>query len=318
MNVDKFFRFYKKWGLLLVFVLLFALFSLIAQGFYTPKNLLNILKQASIYGTMCVGVTIVMVSGGMDMSIGGQIATSGLVMGALMKMGMPVPVAVLGGIALCVVVGCINGLFIATFNSAPLVITLCMMLILNGMALVTTQGSAIFGFPESFYYVGQGFIGGVLPFSIVIFFIAVIVGYFLLHKSYFGRQLYAIGGNREAARLAGINIFRARVLSYVICSTFIGVGSWVLMSRAGSAVPNAGANYQFDCLTACMLGGVTFGGGSGSVLTTALGVLIISMISNALLLLGFDGNLQQVVKGIILLATLTMDAYQKIRTAKAV
>lgn len=318
MNADKFFKFYKKWGLFLVFILLFALFCLIADGFYTPRNLINILKQASIYGVMCVGVTIVMVSGGMDLSIGGQIAISGLAIGALMKLGLPIPVAVLAGILLCVLVGFINGAFIATFNAAPLVITLCLMLILNGLAVVLTQGAPIFGFEEEFYFIGQGFIGDVFPASIIIFFIAVAVGYFLLHRSYFGRQLYAIGGNREAARLAGINIFKVRILSYMICSAFIGVGSWVLLSRSGSATATAGANYQFDCLTACMLGGVTMGGGSGSVLTTALGVLIISMIANALLLLGFDGNLQQVIKGIILLATLTVDAYQKIRTAKAV
>lgn len=318
MNADKFFKFYKKYGLLVVFLLLFALFSVIADGFLLPKNLINILKQASIYGIMCVGVTIVMVSGGMDMSVGGQIACSGLVMASLMHLNVPPAVAVLAGILFCMLVGAINGLFIAIFNTAPMVITLCLMLILNGSAVVATSGIPIYNFPEGFYYVGQGFVADVFPFSIIIFLIAVAVGYIMLNKSYFGRKLYAIGGNREAARLAGINIFRTRILSYVINSMFIGIGSWVLLSKTGSAAPTAGANYQFDCLTACMLGGVTFGGGSGNVLTTAFGVLIIAMISNGLLLLGFDGNFQQVIKGIILLLTLTMDAYQKIRKSREV
>jgi len=318
MNADKFFKFYKKWGLLLVFALLFAFFSITANGFLNTKNVLNILKQASIYGIMCVGVTIVMVSGGMDMSVGGQIATSGLLMATLMHQNVPMPFAILAGIAMCAAVGFINGSFIAIFNCAPIVITLCLMLILNGVAVVITRGIPIYDFPEPFYFVGQGFIGNVLPFSVIIFGLAVAVGYFLLNKSYFGRKLYAIGGNREAARLAGINIVKTRILSYVINSTFIGIGSWVLLSRAGSAAPTAGANYQFDCLTACMLGGVTLGGGSGNVLTTALGVLIISMIGNGLLLMGYDGNVQQIIKGIILLAALTMDAYQKIRESKKV
>lgn len=318
MTADKFFKFYKKYGLFVVFVILFVMFAFIADGFLNTRNLINILKQASVYGIMCVGVTIVMVSGGMDMSVGGQIACSGLAMAALMKLGVHPVAAVLAGILVCAAIGGINGLFIATFNCAPMVITLCLMLILNGTAVVTTSGIPIYDFPKGFYYVGQGFIGGIFPFSIIIWVLAIAVGYFLLNKSYFGRELYAIGGNREAARLAGVNVVRTRILSYVINSAFIGIGSWVLLSKTGSASPTAGANYQFDCLTACMLGGVTFGGGSGNVLTTALGVLIISMIGNGLLLLGLDGNFQQIIKGAILLLTLTMDAYQKIRKSKTV
>lgn len=316
MAADKFFKFYKKYGLFVVFAIIFIIFSIVAEGFLNPRNLINILKQASIYGVMCVGVTIVMVSGGMDMSVGGQIACSGLVMAALMKQDVPFIFAILAGVACCALVGYINGMFIATFNCAPMVITLCLMLILNGLAVVVTNGIPIYDFPKSFYYVGQGFIGGWFPVSIIVFVLAVGVGYFLLNKSYFGRKLYAIGGNKEAARLAGINIFKTRILSYVINSVFIGLGAWVLLSKTGSASPTAGANYQFDCLTACMLGGVTFGGGSGNVLTTALGVLIISMIGNGLLLMGYDGNFQAIIKGLILLLAMTMDAYQKIRKAK--
>ena len=313
MTVDKFFKFYKKCGLFVVFVVLFVLFACIADGFLNTKNLINILKQASVYGVMCVGVTIVMVSGGMDMSVGGQIACSGLVIASLMKAGVHPIFAVLAGVAFACIIGAVNGSFIAVFNCAPMVITLCLMLILNGAAVVATSGVPIYDFPEGFYYVGQGFIGDVFPFSIVIWALAIAIGYFLLNKSYFGRKLYAIGGNREAARLAGINVIATRILSYMINSVFIGIGAWVLLSKTGSASPTAGANYQFDCLTACMLGGVTFGGGSGNVLTTALGVLIISMIGNGLLLMGLDGNYQQIVKGVILLLTLTIDAYQKIR-----
>ena len=313
MTVDKFFKFYKKYGLFVVFVVLFVLFACIADGFLNTKNLINILKQASVYGVMCVGVTIVMVSGGMDMSVGGQIACSGLVIASLMKAGVHTIFAVLAGVAFACIIGAVNGSFIAIFNCAPMVITLCLMLILNGAAVVATSGVPIYDFPEGFYYVGQGFIGDVFPFSIVIWALAIAIGYFLLNKSYFGRKLYAIGGNREAARLAGINVIATRILSYMINSVFIGIGAWVLLSKTGSASPTAGANYQFDCLTACMLGGVTFGGGSGNVLTTALGVLIISMIGNGLLLMGLDGNYQQIVKGVILLLTLTIDAYQKIR-----
>lgn len=317
MTVDKFFKFYKKYGLFVVFVVLFVLFACIADGFLNTKNLINILKQASVYGVMCVGVTIVMVSGGMDMSVGGQIACSGLVIASLMKAGVHPIFAVLAGVAFACIIGAVNGSFIAIFNCAPMVITLCLMLILNGAAVVATSGVPIYDFPEGFYYVGQGFIGDVFPFSIVIWALAIAIGYFLLNKSYFGRKLYAIGGNREAARLAGINVIATRILSYMINSVFIGIGAWVLLSKTGSASPTAGANYQFDCLTACMLGGVTFGGGSGNVLTTALGVLIISMIGNGLLLMGLDGNYQQIVKGVILLLTLTIDAYQKIRKSNA-
>lgn len=316
MNADKFFAFYKKYGLIVVILILTVFFSVFAQGFLNLTNVLNIFKSASTYGIMCVGVTIVMISGGMDMSVGGQIAASGLAMAALMKMNVPSVIAILAGIGVCMLVGSINGLFIARFNTAPMVITLCLKLMLDGLTVVATKGIPIYDFPKHFYVVGQGFIGGVFPVSVIVFIIAAIVGYILLSKTYFGRNLYAIGGNREAARLAGINIFKTRVLSYVICSTFVGVGSWVLLSRTGSASPTAGASYPFDCMTACMLGGVSFGGGSGNVLTTALGVLIISMIGNGLLLMGYDNNVQQIIKGIILLLAMTMDAYQKVRKVK--
>ena len=131
------------------------------------------------------------------------------------------------------------------------------------------------------------------------------------------RDEHVLRPHREAARLAGINIFKTRVYSYLICSGFVGVASWVLLSKTGSASPTAGASYPFDAMTACMLGGVTFGGGNGNVFTTFLGVLIISMLGNGLLLMGYDNNVQQIIKGLILLLAMCMDAYQKIHTSKA-
>ena len=318
MNIDKFFAFYKKYGLFVVIVVLALFFAVAAQGFMNLSNILNIFKQASIYGILCVGVTIVMVSGGTDMSVGGQVAISGLVLATLMKSGVPPFAAIIVCILTCMAIGCFNGFFIAFFNTAPIVITLCAKLMLEGLAVVVTKGIPIYDFPKSFYYVGQGFIGGVFPVSIIVLAIAVVIGYLLLQRSYFGRKLFAIGGNREAARLAGINIFKTRIYSYLICSFFVGISSWVLLSKTGSASPTAGASYPFDAMTACMLGGVTFGGGSGNVLTTFLGVLIISMLGNGLLLMGYDNNVQQIIKGLILLLAMCMDAYQKIRNAKAV
>ena len=317
MKTNDFFTFYKKYGLFVIIVLLALFFTFAAQGFMTLSNVLNIFKQASIYGILCVGVTIVMVSGGTDMSVGGQAALSGLVMAWAMKAGVPPFIAVIAGILTCMLIGLFNGFFIAFFNTAPIVITLCAKLMLDGLTVVLTKGIPIYDFPKSFYVVGQGFIGDVFPVSIIVLAVAVIIGYLLLQRSYFGRKLFAIGGNREAARLAGINIFKTRVYSYLICSGFVGVASWVLLSKTGSASPTAGASYPFDAMTACMLGGVTFGGGNGNVFTTFLGVLIISMLGNGLLLMGYDNNVQQIIKGLILLLAMCMDAYQKIHTSKA-
>lgn len=315
--MDKFFKFYKKYGIFVVLVVLFAFFSIAADGFLNTPSLMNILRQSVVYGVMVVGITIVMISGGTDLSVGGQVACNGLLIAYMLTHGVPIPVAILIGIVTGMAFGALTGILIASLRVAPLVITLCFMLILNGIAVVVSGGYPIYDMPKSFLFIGQGNLGGVFPFSVLILALAVLVGWFILHKTYFGRQIYALGGNQGAARLAGINVFKVRVLTYMISGAFIALGCIMLLARTNSATPTAGATYPFDCMTACVLGGVSWGGGSGNIITTMLGVVIIAMIGVGLLLIGFDSNFQQIIKGLILLMALSIDAIQRNKAENA-
>ncbi|MCI8464716.1 MAG: ABC transporter permease [Lachnospiraceae bacterium] len=315
--MDKFFKFYKKYGIFVVLVVLFAFFSIAAEGFLNTPSLMNILRQSVVYGVMVVGVTIVMISGGTDLSVGGQVACNGLLIAYMLTHGVPIPVAILIGIVSGMAFGVLTGTLIASLKVAPLVVTLCFMLILNGIAVVVSGGYPIYDMPKSFLFIGQGNIGSVFPFSVLILALAVLIGWFILHKTYFGRQIYALGGNQGAARLAGINVFKVRVFTYMISGGFIALGCIMLLARTNSATPTAGATYPFDCMTACVLGGVSWGGGSGNIITTMLGVVIIAMIGVGLLLMGFDSNFQQIIKGLILLMALSIDAIQRNKAEKA-
>lgn len=314
---EKFWKFYRKFGPYIILAGVFLFFALTQKAFLRPANLINVLQQVAIYGIVSTGVTFVMISGGTDLSVGGQVACNGLLIAAMMvKWHLPVPVAILVGIVTGVLLGCINGAISAFLRVTPFVITLCTMLILNGVALVVTNGYPIYDMPESFLWLGQGRIGPI-PVSVIILVITCVTGWFLLSKTYFGRKVYALGGNQEAARLAGINVVKLRIIVYGLCGFFTTIGTIVMLARTNSATATSGQNYQFDCMTAACLGGITFGGGNGNMLNTFIGVLIIGILANGLILAGINSNMQQVIKGFLLLFAIAMDAIQKRHTAKA-
>lgn len=312
---DKFWSFYRKFGAYTILAVVFLFFAITQKAFLSSANLMNVLQQIAIYGIVVTGVSFVMISGGADLSVGGQVACNGLLMAAMMVYAkIPVPAAMLIGMAVGALLGCINGAIAAALKVTPFVITLCTMLILNGAALVVTNGYPIYDMPESFLWFGQGRIGQI-PVSVIILILVCIVGWFLLSKTYFGRQVYALGGNQEAARLAGINIVKVRIIIYGLCGLFTSIGTIVMLARTNSATATAGSNYQFDCMTAACLGGITFGGGNGSMINSFIGVLIIGILANGLILMGVNSNMQQVIKGALLLFAISMDAIQKRRTA---
>ena len=297
---DKFWKVYRKYGSYIILALVFFFFAFTQKSFLKPANLMNVLQQVAIYGIVATGVTFVMISGGTDLSVGGQIACNGLLIAACMvKWALPVPVAILIGILVGIALGCLNGLISAYLRVTPFVITLCTMLILNGLALVVTNGYPIYDLPESFLWLGQGRVGPI-PVSVIILVIVCIIGWFLLSKTYFGRQVYALGGNQEAARLAGINVFKLRIVVYGLCGLFTTIGTIVMLARTNMASATSGGNYQFDCMTAACLGGITFGGGSGNMLNTFIGVLIIYTLKNGLVMVGLPDFYQYLAIGVVI------------------
>lgn len=311
------YKFYKKYGLFVILAIFIVVFSVLNRQFLTAGNLMNILRQISMFGIVVVGYTMVMVSGGCDMSVGGQLALCGMFAATLnVSFGLPVAVCVILTLALGALFGFINGLLMTVFNIMPLIVTLGTMLFFQGASYIISGGSAIFGISNSFKWIGQGTIGPI-PVPIILVILIGILGYVVLHKTYFGRQLYAMGGNPEAARLAGVSIKKYRLAVFTITGILAALAGVIMTARTGSAQPSAGASYPFDCMTAVVLGGVSFAGGSGSMLGAMMGVVIIGVLNNGMQLIGMDSNMISCVKGIVLLIAIGIDSMQYVRGKKS-
>lgn len=313
----KFFSFYKRYGIYVILFVVLLFFSIFAENFLSFTNLINIVRQVSMFGIAVVAVTFVMISGGADLSIGGQIAVNGIVMGILLaKLGWPLLLVLPIAMILGALFGFLNGYLSVKLNMASIIVTLGTMLSLNGLAYVISGGYPTFGLPEGIKVFGQGYVGPI-PVPVIIFVIVVAVAWFILNKTYFGRYMYALGGNPEAARLVGLNVDKVRCAVFAFAGFIVSIASIIMLSRNNSAQPSAGASYPFDCMTAAVLGGISFAGGEGTLGGAVIGVIIIGILNNGMLLMGVDANWQGVVKGIVLVAAVGVDTVQrKVKKAK--
>jgi ribose/xylose/arabinose/galactoside ABC-type transport system permease subunit len=257
-----------------------------------------------------------MIGGAIDLSIGSQIVLTNIVLSILMVDYKIPPV---GAIPLILIVGtCLgafNGFLSIKLNVHPLIITLGTASIFKGVGYIIARSRNIMGFPDSFRWFGQGYIGPI-PVPIVIMIIIALIASFILTRTYFGRYIFAMGGNEEAARLAGVNIRGMKVILFAICGFISGITSVLLLSRVFAGQVSTGQGIEFDCLTAALLGGVSFKGGEGTIFGLITGILIIGVLNNAMQLASFPDFSQNVVKGAVLLAAVGFDMYQKNRKAK--
>jgi ribose transport system permease protein len=275
-----------------------------------------LIRQVSFSGISAVGLMFVMISGGIDLSIGSQIVFTNILLSIMMvdwKIPpiLAIPTILVVGTAL----GAFNGLLSIKLKIHPLIITLGTASIFKGAGYIIAQSRNIMGFPDSFRWFGQGFIWSI-PVPIIIMVVVALVGSFILTKTYFGRNVFALGGNEEAARLAGVNINKMKVIFFMICGFASGITAILLLSRVFAGQTSTGQGLEFDCLTAALLGGVSFKGGEGSVLGVITGIIIIGVLNNAMQLASFPDFSQNVVKGAVLLAAVGFDVYQKNRKAK--
>lgn len=309
---------YKKYGIYIFLVAVFVFFAIFAKNFLAVNNIINILRQVSMFGIVVIGVTIVMIGGGMDLSVGGQMAVVGMIVGYLMvKLNFNIMISVIIAVAVGCAFGAFNGIVAIKLNIMPIIVTLSTMLILQGVAYLITGGYPITGMPSSFVGIGQGYLGPI-PIPVIIFIVFIAFGWIVMNKTYFGRQIYALGGNKEAARLAGINVNRLTVLVYTFAGFAASIAALIMVGRTNASQPGAGSTYPFDCMTAACLGGVSIQGGEGKISGAVVGVIIIGMLDNGLVLMGVNSNFQSVVKGIILLVAVAIDCYQaKTKRAKA-
>lgn len=299
---------WQKFGPLLALILLFIVITVLNPSFMEPNNILNLLRQTSINALIAFGMTFIILTGGIDLSVGSILALSSALMAGMMVSGLDPILAILVGILLGAIMGVINGILVSKGKMAPFIVTLATMTIFRGLTLVYTDGKPITGIGDSemFQMLGRGYFLG-LPVPAVVMVIAFFILWFLLHKTSFGRKTYAIGGNERASRISGIKVDRVKVAIYGLAGTMAAIAGAILTSRLNSAQPTAGQSYEMDAIAAVVLGGTSLSGGKGRLFGTLVGVLIIGTLNNGMNLLGVSSFYQQVVKGAVILIAVVLD-----------
>jgi ribose transport system permease protein len=302
----------KDYGIYLALLALVVFLCAVTGGkFQRSTNIFNIVRQVSMMGIASVGMAFVLLLGGIDLSIGSAITLVNIVAAWLMvRLGMNPVFACLIALAISTAAGFLNGWVIANIRMPALIVTLATQTILEGIAYMICKGIPIFGFPKWFEVIGQGYVGPV-PIPVIIMIIILAIGSFILNKTYFGRYFYAVGGNEEASGLSGINVKQVKYLVYTLSGFFAGLAGIVMLSRTMSGQALAGKGFEFDVLTAVVLGGVSINGGFGRISNVVAGVLILGVLSNGMVLLDVSQYMQMVIKGLVLFVAVGFDCYQK-------
>lgn len=310
-------KFLKKYGNVFVIIALIIVFTLLNPAFLSVYNFMNIVRQIAMVGIISVGFTFVLIGGGLDLSVGAQIAFMNVCVATMItNWGFPTIVAVVVGLVLTTMIGLFNGYVISKTSIPPLIATLAMQTILRGAGYIISGGYPIYGIPESIKFLGQGYIFGVIPVPGLVLIVIVLLGSFLLNRTYLGRHFYALGSNAEATRLAGINIHLTRTITYGMLGLLTGLAGLIMLGRVGSAQPNIAANYEMNALTACVIGGVSINGGKGTVLGALLGAIVIGILNNGMSLAGANEYWQMVITGSVLLAVVLFDSLSHLKQEK--
>jgi ribose/xylose/arabinose/galactoside ABC-type transport system permease subunit len=296
----------RKFGLVFVLLAMIIGMSLVSPVFFTTTNILNILRQISVNGIMAIGITFVIISGGIDLSVGSIVAMAGVVATSFAHPGGSVPFAVLLGLGVGLGCGLINGFLIAKGRVAPFIATLGMMTILRGLALVYTNGRPVINLSDAYNTIGSGYIAAI-PNPIVIFTSVLVLGIFVLHYTRYGRHIFAIGGNELSARVSGINTQASIFGVYAIAGVLAGLAGVVITARVMTGSPVVGQGYELDAIAAAVIGGASLSGGVGSIFGSFVGALIIGVINNGLDLLNVSSYYQQIVKGLIIILAVLLD-----------
>ena len=280
--------------------------------FLNSSNLTAVAIGFATDAIIAIAMTIVLVSGGFDLSVGSTLALAGVVVAKLLHSGASIGIAIPATLAVAALVGAVNGLIITRFKVNPLITTLGMMSIGSSATLVLSGGYPVSRLPQSFLFLGQGFIWGV-PVAVLITLLLVIIGDILLRRTRWLRLVYYVGGNEQAAALSGIPVERVRLLSYIFCSVMAGFAGIIATSRLSAAFPLAGTGTELRVISACVIGGCSLSGGEGSILGSLLGVLLMALINNGLVLLNVSIYWQGIVSGLILIAAVTFDMLSRRR-----
>lgn len=299
--------------------ILIVFFSLASPNFFTFTNIISIILATCVTGMLAIGVTFVIITGGIDLSLGTVMALSAVMSGVFITYWhMPVWIGVIGGIATGALCGFINGFVIAKMKLPPFIATLGMMMVAKGLALVISGTRPIY-YPDAptFSEISMGSILGAIikgfdiPNAVLVFTVSAIIAGLLLSKTLLGRYNFAIGSNEEAARLSGVNVDRWKIIIYIVCGIFVGMGGVMMASRLNSAQPALGQGYELDAIAAVVIGGTSLSGGEGSILGTIIGAFIMSVLTNGLRILSVPQEWQTVVSGIIVIFAVYSDIIRR-------
>jgi len=296
----------RQFGTLIGLLVLSAILWILTPYFLTVSNLLNIAQQTSINAIIAVGMTFVIITAGIDLSVGSIMAFAGVVLAWAIQSGVPIPLALLIGLAVGLVCGVVNGLLITFGKLPPFISTLGMMSVARGAALLFTQGRPISGFSNSFRFLATGEIL-YIPTPVIIMIIVYIIAHYVLTHTKLGRYTYAMGGNEEAAVLSGVNVKMYKTIVYGLCGMLSGLAAIILTARLNSAQPIAGIMYELDAIAATVIGGTSLVGGEGTIAGTLIGALIMGVLRNGLNLLGVSSFVQQTVIGSVIIIAVLID-----------
>ncbi|MEN3189077.1 MAG: ABC transporter permease [Atribacterota bacterium] len=308
---QRFFIFWDKVGILLAFLVVCVIFGVLNPVFFNPLNVLNVIRQVSIIGVIAVGMTFVILLGGIDLSVGSVVAFAGIMAagfqvkwGGNLFLSVVIPLLIGGGI------GFMNGFVSTKGRLHPFIVTLGSMSIFRGATLLVAQGKPISGMSPAFRFIGAGMVGPI-PFPVVLFLGCVIIAGIVLKRTVFGRYIYAIGGNEEAALLSGIMVERYKISAFTILGFLSGLSALILTSRLNSGELVAGQGYELDVIASVIIGGTSLMGGEGGVYGTLIGALLIGVVSNGLNLLGVQPYWQMIVKGFIVILAVLLDKLKR-------
>ncbi|MCE3028425.1 ABC transporter permease [Salinicola sp. DM10] len=309
----------QRYGILIALIVLCVVLSIVSDNFLSSRNVINVLRQTSINGILAIGMTFVILTRGIDLSVGSVVAlagvvsasfattaASGFIPGAPYMPLVPLAVGLLTGIA----VGSLSGLAVARYAVPAFVATLGMLSAARGLTLIYSGGRPIPALTDGYRWIGTGDIAGI-PVPVILFAVVFVVSHFVLTRTRFGRHVYAVGGNPHAAKVSGLSVRRIRLYVYMISGALAGVAGMVLAARTGSALPQAGIAYELDAIAAVVIGGTSLAGGVGRVSGTLIGALLIGVMNNGLDLLGVESYYQQVIKGGLIVAAVMLDRSRK-------
>ncbi len=325
------FGFLAAYAPLIFLLVLMGAFAILDPRFLKPLNLFNVMRQVSIYGILAIGMTFVILTRGIDLSIGSVVAFAGLVAAAVAKGGLQYrfaagagaeahgfgwPLAVLAALAAGTAAGWLQGVAITRLKVPPFVVTLGGMSAFRGVALLFAGGGPISGFDEAYRWWGQGYVGPV-PVPVILFLLLAVLAHIVLRVTRYGRHVYAIGSNPEAARLSGLNVDRLTLSVYVIIGFLAGLGGFVLSSRLNSAEAVAGIGYELTVIASVVIGGTSLFGGVGTIFGTVVGTILIGVLLNGLVLNNVSSYVQQIIIGVIIVLAVAFDTFAKSRRRRA-